>query len=338
MKQPLVGIAIPSYRAAGTLRQTLVSCLRQTMADFVIVVAVDGDDAEDERRIIAELDDPRIELMTNGRQLGQYWNFNRAMLACYTRGVTWIKPLCADDELLPDSLERLTAHASATPNCGLSYGYYDCIGVDSKLTATVDLSSTPSTSYAAGKFLRAALPLFNPVGGPSSVLLSRAAFERCGGFDDRFPWSGDQILWYRIAQKFAVAVVGERPVLRYREHENTVTSRMGLSANRFSDPVNLGRDISLGAQPPSLEWLLSQHASGQAMGASWVTGAALIRRGLVREGLRGIYHASAQARALWLPFAAEFMVRHLVLRPLGIRRQAALAPPFERPPRRSEPT
>ena len=159
-------------------------------------------------------------------------------------------------------------------------------------------------------------------------MISRDALERCGGFDDRFPWAADQILWYRIAQRYGVAVVGERPTLQYRQHDNSVTSRMSVSPKRFSDPVNLGQDICLGTQPPSRDWFLAQAASGQAMGAGWLTSLALIRRGQVRIGLRGIFHATAQARLFWIPSALAFLIRRLLLRPLGWRRDSPLAPQF----------
>ncbi len=327
MSVPVVGIAIPAYRATSTLEETLRSCVNQTLRDWVAFVTVDGDDAAEEQAIVRRLGDERIRLRVNRRRLGQYWNFNRAMLASYEAGARWIKPLCADDILYPDALERLLAQETT---CGLAYGYYDVIDEQGNLTALVDLSRTASQTYRPGEFIRDALPVFNPVGGPSSVMLSRDAFERCGGFDDRFPWAADQILWYRIARAFGVSVIGERPILQYREHQNTVTSTMAFSSNRFSDPVNLGRDISLSAQPPSREWLLSQHACGQAMGAAWLTSAALLRRGLIREAIRGVHHSTAQARVWWFPFAADFLFKRLVLQPLGIARRSALAPPIVR--------
>lgn len=323
---PLVGIAIPAFCSAKTLRFTLESCVRQSHQNWLAVVTVDGSEGEEEERIAAGLADPRIRFSLNGRTLGQYWNFNRAMLACHHAGADWIKPLCADDLLLPDALARLLAQAADTPQCGLGYGYFDCIDSNGHPCGQIDLTGTPSRSFASGDFLRAALPSFNPVGGPSSVMISREAFERCGGFDDRFPWAADQILWYRIARRFGVAVVGERPILLYRKHENSVTSRFSVAPNRFSDPVNLGQDICLGTQPPSVDWYRAQDASGTAMGAGWLTSAALMRRGRIREGLRGLYHSTAQARLLWFPFALRFLLRRLALEPLGWHRKQPLSP------------
>lgn len=73
---PEVRVIMPTYNAAGFLRQTLGRVLRQTYADWELVVV---DDASIGGTIasLERLRDPRLRLVHNYRRLGLVGNWNR---------------------------------------------------------------------------------------------------------------------------------------------------------------------------------------------------------------------------------------------------------------------
>ena len=276
---PIVGIAIPAYCASETLSETLRSCIAQTMSDWVAFVTVDGEDATQEAKIVTSLADPRIRLECNHRRIGQFANFNRAVLRCYGARVQWIKILCADDVLHRDALERMLEVGDRGPNCGLIFGYYNGIDELGQLTSEVDLRQTRSRIVKGRDFFLKALPLFNPIGGPSSVMFRADVIERCGLFDDRLNYSGEASLWYRIISRFDVGIVGEQAILDYRFHTNSVTGRGHVTADRFEQPIDIAREIAAQYSPFSREWWLAQRAISEVIAVNLITSAAFIRRG-----------------------------------------------------------
>ena len=326
---PRVGVAIPAYQAQSTLEATLRSCVAQTFGDWVAHVTVEGDDAAAERAIVERVGDRRIRLSVNGRRLGQPWNFNRATLACMREDVTWVKFLSADDVLVPDALERMVALGDTRATCGLVFGYYDVIDAAGRVVARVDLSRTPTRMFDKDELFDEALYWYNPFGGPSSVMVRAEAVERCGLFDDRFPWGMDTFMWFRVARAHDVGLVGDRPVLLYREHANSVTGRTGVSPKRFSDPIHLGVDVALGAEPGTKRWWLAQRAAGESIGSGLMVSAALARRGRYKDAWTGVSTCLRHLTPLNAPGAIEFWVMRLARRARG----TAAIPPTMLTPR-----
>jgi glycosyltransferase involved in cell wall biosynthesis len=286
---PLVGIAIPAYNAAETLEETLRSCLAQTVTDWVAYVTVDGGECGPEQQIVARLNDPRIRLQWNGRCLGQFENFNRAMLSCYAAGVGWIKLLCADDILHPNALERMLAVGQQGPACGLVYGYYRGIDGTGRVVTHCDVSHIATRVVPSEEYVLVALPGWNPVGGPSSVMLRASVLDRCGIFDARLDYSGDADFWFRVVTQFDVGVVGESPILDYRFHENSVTGRGYNSARRFEQPLDIVRNLIARSVPFSRRWFMAQALLGRTAASNFLTAAAFVRRGDLSLAMTGLW-------------------------------------------------
>src|SRR5260370_32510719 len=152
-------------------------------------------------------------------------NFNRAILRCYAAGTRWIKPFSADDVLYPDGLERMLEVGRRSPKCGLVFGYFDVIDMESTVVSTYDIAELESQVVESREFTRRVIPFGNATGGPSSVMFSADVIEHCGLFDGRLDYAGDREFWFRIASRFDVGGVGRRPILGYRRHEDSVSGR-----------------------------------------------------------------------------------------------------------------
>lgn len=262
----MLGIAIPSYRAADTLAETLRSCVSQSFTDWIAFVTVDGEDATREAEIVEQIGDPRIRLECNCTRLGQMANFNRAILRCYSAGVRWIKTFSADDVLYPDALERMVEVGSRSPNCGLVFGYFDVIDETGTIVSTYDINQLESQVVRSREFMHRVIPFGNATGGPSSVMFRADVIESSGLFDGRLVYAGDRQFWFRIAWLFDVGVVGRRPVLGYRRHDNSVSGREHTKSVFFEELMDVGRQMAASCPPFSRQWFLSHLYLGR-MGA-----------------------------------------------------------------------
>src|SRR5215217_3734904 len=104
---PRVSVIVPAYNAAGYLERALASALAQTMPDLEVIVV---DDASSDTtfevacKIAARAS--RVRVLRNERNSGENASRNRAISTA--RG-EWIALLDADDEWLPERLERMLA-------------------------------------------------------------------------------------------------------------------------------------------------------------------------------------------------------------------------------------
>ncbi len=277
--------------------------MAQSLTDWIAWVTVDGDDSMAEEIIVAGLAEPRIHVECNGTNLGQFENFNRAVLRCYAGGARWIKPLCADDVLRPDALQRMMELCGKSPGVGFVYGYYDGIDAGGEYVSRTDVTKIASRVIPGGEFLSEALPLFNPMGGPSSVMFQAGLVERCGLFDARLNYSGEADLWFRMIDRCDVGVVGERVVLDYRFHDNSITGRGFLSVGRFTQPLDIIRNFVVRYTPWSRRWWMAQASLGRVAATNFITALAIMRRGQVASAMRGIWQTLLRLSPLAMPMA-----------------------------------
>jgi glycosyltransferase involved in cell wall biosynthesis len=99
-RSPDASIVMTAYNAASTVAASIASILDQTHSSFELVFVDDGS-TDDTLRIVSEIEDPRIVLISPGR-LGRSGAFNKAVETA--RGPI-IVVNDADDESLPTRIE-----------------------------------------------------------------------------------------------------------------------------------------------------------------------------------------------------------------------------------------
>lgn len=110
-RRPRVSVCVPAYNRRHALRATLWSLLRQTFADFNVIVS-DNDSSEDLRAEVDAAGDPRIRYIRQTTNLGAAGNFQ--FLQTVADG-DYVLFLCSDDLLAPDCLERTVAALDRNP-------------------------------------------------------------------------------------------------------------------------------------------------------------------------------------------------------------------------------
>jgi glycosyltransferase involved in cell wall biosynthesis len=110
-----VGVIVPCHRHGIYLDDCIESIKAQTLAPAAIVVVDDGSkDPETIAALARYDDDPDVTILRQDGNYGPSAARNRA-LAELGDDLSYVLPLDADDELLPDALERMVAQLEAAP-------------------------------------------------------------------------------------------------------------------------------------------------------------------------------------------------------------------------------
>ena len=199
----MISIVIPLYNKAQSIEETIRCILAQSYQDFEIVV-VDGWSSDGSLEIIQSLarQDNRIHVHVQQDRHGVTPARNESIAAAKNERIAFID---ADDYWEPSYLETLVRLMDDYPHAGLwGLNYGIMTGVD----------KSPCSSLYPGH----RGPIDNPwiKGCPfwtSSIGISKNAFERVGGFDNRIIYGEDIDLWYRLMLEFPC--VYEDKVLSY---------------------------------------------------------------------------------------------------------------------------
>lgn len=207
MTDPEVSVVIPTFNRATFVVDAARSALAQTHLPLEVIVVNDGstDDTLEQLEQLAG----RVTVLTQR---------NQGVAAARNAGVriargTLIAFLDSDDLWLPQKLERQVERYLVAPS---SIGLIHC-GL-----ALVDSELRPLEEHLEGLEGRAADRMLLGQGSAlhasgSTMVLTAAALERVGGFDERLPPSEDWDMTFRVASELDLAFVAE-PLVRYRQH------------------------------------------------------------------------------------------------------------------------
>ena len=217
MPSPLVSVIVPAYNSSMYIKETLVSVLNQTFADFELIVIDDGS-TDGQREVILQAcqDDPRLRYVykpnagvSGARNTG--FNFSVGSYVAF---------LDADDVWLPNNLEiKLSKFQS---------GDYGLVHSDGLL---INEDTAPLPGRMTGREGQLLTDMLKwkatQVPGPSSILVKREVLQTIGLFDTHLSTSADHDFFLRVASKYPIGRVAEITWM-YRMH-----------------PANMHRNISV---------------------------------------------------------------------------------------------
>jgi len=225
---PRVSVVIPAFNYARYLPAAIESVLAQTHAEFELLVVDDGS-TDETRGVVAHYRDARVRYV---------WQENAGLSAARNTGIReahfeYVAFLDADDFWAPQFLERvLQRFAELGPEFAL-------IATDAN---RVDVEGRP---LPANKHARAGDAWFGELRArdfclrnrplSSSVVIRRAAFAECGGFDPVLKSSEDRDMWIRITERHRAWFVAE-PLASIRRHGSNM-SRNAPRMQRNSSTV-----------------------------------------------------------------------------------------------------
>lgn len=112
MSEPVLTVGISFLNCADTLRDTLQCMYAQTFTDWELILVDDGS-ADGGAEIIREVDDPRVILIADGKNLGRAKRYNQ--ITELARG-EFIARYDADDLILPERFETQVAYLRDHPD------------------------------------------------------------------------------------------------------------------------------------------------------------------------------------------------------------------------------
>lgn len=184
------------------------SVLKQTFGDFEYIVVDDGSD-DGTIAIIESYKDERIRLLKQ-----EHDGIVKALNAGVDRAqAQWIVRQDADDVSLPTRLAKLFAMTQRRSDAVLVYSDVELIGSRARMK---------HPRMARSRALIAAKMCWHCPITHSSVMFSKAAFEKAGGYWESQRHAEDYGLWGRMIELGDFAGVPER-LLQLRLHEESIS-------------------------------------------------------------------------------------------------------------------
>ena len=205
MTSPRVSVLMTAFNREEYIAAAIDSVLAQTFTDFELVIV--DDVSTDATLAIArayEARDPRVRVVVNASNLGDYPNRNRA--ASLARG-EFLKYHDSDDVMYPHCLQTMVQALGEEPRA------------DFALTTSRAWAGGPTPMLLTPRMCYAREYLGEGMfhGGPACALFRRAAFERLGPF----PLHGtisDFHFWLQACRRaYVLLVAGD--LFWYRVHE-----------------------------------------------------------------------------------------------------------------------
>jgi glycosyltransferase involved in cell wall biosynthesis len=191
-----ISIVMPTYNGMAYLQQAVESVLQQDHNEWELIISDDGS-KDDTRKYLATLDDPRVKVHLQEKNLGIFGNLN-FLFRQASYGITQI--LCQDDYLLdPGALGRLIAEWEKLPEeIAFLRCNHELANANSALSAfereVLPERISPRTSdiYFA---VFGCIP-----GNLSNVSVRTAAVREAGWFREDLPYAGDFEFWSRLGR------------------------------------------------------------------------------------------------------------------------------------------
>jgi glycosyltransferase involved in cell wall biosynthesis len=189
-------VLIGAFNSAPTLRRAIDAILAQTVSDLELIVVDDGS-SDDSAAIAHAVDDPRVRVLSMGRNVGIARSLNAGIEAARA---PFVVVQDADDYSAPRRLERQLAALASSPAVAV-------VGCRMHEVTEDGTRLAPRTSFAAGD-VRPVLMRFNPIPNTSAAF-RRDAVLAVGGYDARYRYAMEYDLWLRLAERWEVRTLDE---------------------------------------------------------------------------------------------------------------------------------
>ena len=202
----LVSIIMPVYNREKTIRRAVDSVLKQTYANFELIIVDDGS-ADDSVKIVEQYSDSRIKLIRLESNQGANAARN---IGIKNASGEYIAFQDSDDEWYHNKLEMQMAKFKT--KCDAVFCPYILVDGTSRKMYGFEYDN----SYSMNDQLKETLKKYNVIGTPT-LILKKKTLEDVGLFDETLPRLQDYELVLRIIKKYTFGYVPEVLVNAYRE-------------------------------------------------------------------------------------------------------------------------
>ncbi|MBI5724141.1 MAG: glycosyltransferase [Planctomycetes bacterium] len=215
--RPFFSVVMPVYNHAAYVAEAVRSVIKQTFADWQLVVVDDGS-KDDSPRIVRELaqNDTRITLIQQvnaGPAVARNAGLERA-------GGCWLTYIDSDDLWFPDALANYRKFIDEHPDAQFIYGYRHRLDEDGSITELPGEYQDRQTGTAE-LFQRMYLSHL-------CVCYRRELLDKAGRYDPNLRSCEDYELYLRISLHCRFAPLGKPTGLR-RRHGTNISRQSGFS-------------------------------------------------------------------------------------------------------------
>lgn len=270
---PAVAVSMPAFNAARFVLDAVHSVLRQTGVSLRLFVVDDGSTDETARRV-ADIDDPRLVLLSNARRRGIGASHNRVLAASEAPLIAQVD---ADDIIVPGALRTMVDAMEGRDEVAQAYCDFFTMdasgnrnaGEERRWRAFFQLHRRPPIDYRRELIEH---------GMVVSALRTyrRSALLEAGGFDEDLDWAVDYEMALRLAERHTFLHVPEMLYGR-RLHPEGASQR--VSRRRFAQWRR--RRLLVRRQ--------RRRQGGHVLGVGWLRAELLLLSGLggaIRDELR----------------------------------------------------
>ena len=233
----LISIVMPVYNATPFLKEAVDSILNQSFCDFELI-AVDDASTDASLEILLSYNDPRIVVLKNATNLGNYPSRNKGMSVAKGK---YICVMDADDIAMPDRLEIQFRFLETHPEvlaCGTAYRI---IGEDKVYTGVLDYESIQKDLLINNCFLH------------PSIFFRSDVLERIGMYNENYVYASDYDFLCKMA---LVGPVVNLPdvLMQYRWHSEQITQAHRKEQIKFANVIrrNYQRQMIMRYLPPGI--------------------------------------------------------------------------------------
>lgn len=316
---PLVSVLVPVHNASRYLQQCLDSVASQTCEHWEMLIVDDA--STDGSRPIAEAfanREPRARLFTNDRNLGLPATLNRGLDEVRGR---YVARLDADDEMLPDRLAAQVACLEAHPELGL-------LGAGAIIVDGDGRKKGEQRMPASDEEIRwhEAISRSSSFYHPAVTMRTEVLLKHGLRYTEWMRSAQDKRMWFDVLGHCRGANL-QRPLIRYRHHENTITATRREEQTSNAEAVCmewmhrlLGQTVDSETAMRLLDW---RRPVGHHDRAAWRLAAQLLRAlesqpnvdpGVIKQirvqvGLRLLRYAPARMWAALIPREVRDILR-----------------------------
>ena len=213
---PTVSLLIPAYNRAAFVAAAVGSVLRQTFADFELLVWDDGStDGTADVAARAAAGDPRVRVI-RAAHAGLCPAINGAAKLLTGKYFGWVD---SDDALAPTALAETVAALEQRGNENVGMVYTDYLTMD-EAGRVGGPGKRTRIPYSKDRLLIDFMTFH-------FRLMRRAAFDRAGGVDETLAGAEDYDLCLRLSEQTDIRHLA-RPLYFYRVHPRSISSESRL--------------------------------------------------------------------------------------------------------------
>ena len=211
---------IPVYNGERFIRATLDSLAAQTLRPDRVIV-LDDASTDGTAQLVETYEPLDCELVRGKKNEGLFNNFNKAL--GYATGCDYLHYICADDVLLPDFMERMTAALADAPAPSFSYCLPEFVDKDgNRLESPKPKRSQPRAVSAKALLAQHSECDSLMLGG----VLIKSLGQKCPVvFRTNMPHAADCVFYSDLAKTCEQRIAVPKVLLQIRRHPFSMTKR-----------------------------------------------------------------------------------------------------------------